>query len=147
VRDEVTYTHADLRQIAYHQKMLLRWVLAYLVAFVVVCVTHPILDAIGNEVVQNVVSAPIVIFILFVPFAWSFCILNLATKVEGTGGGCVLFVFCAIPLLGLILVLSLNEKATKVLKKHGIRVGLMGARMADFDRAPNATTSDDPTPA
>src|SRR5258708_39485742 len=102
-----TYTRDDLRQVAYYQKMLLNWVLAYILAFVLVAVMHPILDAVGHEVLQSILSAPVVIFILLAPIAWSFCVLNLALKVEGTGAGCVLSVLCAVPGLCLFLVLGL----------------------------------------
>lgn len=140
------YTRDDLRQIAYYQKLLLRWVLAYLVGLVVLTVTHPILEAIGNEVLQGIVSTPIIIFMVLTPFAWGFCVLNMALRLEGKGGGCVLFVLSGVPVLGLILVLGLNDKATKVLRKHGFQVGLMGVRMSEFDRrpeTPDSTPADD----
>ena len=44
-----------------------------------------------------------------------------------------------IPLVGLIALLVINGKATKKLQEHGIRVGLMGARMADFNKIPQST--------
>lgn len=39
-----------------------------------------------------------------------------------------------VPLIGLLALLHINGKATKVLKEHGVHVGVMGARMADFDK-------------
>jgi hypothetical protein len=38
------------------------------------------------------------------------------------------------PLIGLLALLYINGKATKVLKGHGVRVGVMGATMTDFDK-------------
>lgn len=51
-----------------------------------------------------------------------------------------------LPLIGLLALLNLVLKATKVLKANGISVGIMGARMNDFDsieEVPNQ--SSDPT--
>jgi len=48
----------------------------------------------------------------------------------------VYIILAFIPLVGLIALLVINGKATKRLKKNGIKVGLLGARMADFDKIP-----------
>jgi hypothetical protein len=37
-----------------------------------------------------------------------------------------------IPYLSLILLLVLNDRATKTIKQHGYKVGLMGARLDDI---------------
>jgi len=42
--------------------------------------------------------------------------------------------FCLVPLINLILLLLINNHANKVLKKAGVRVGLMGARDEDVRR-------------
>lgn len=54
-------------------------------------------------------------------------ILMLATRLYGTGTGVVLGVLTLVPLVGLIILLVVNAKATGILKKHGIKVGLLGA--------------------
>jgi hypothetical protein len=42
----------------------------------------------------------------------------------------VLGVLALIPLVGLIVLLIVNGKATKILREHGVRVGLMGAKLS-----------------
>jgi hypothetical protein len=45
---------------------------------------------------------------------------------------CVLYVIgMIIPLVNLIILLSVNQKATNLLKRNGIKVGLMGASLSD----------------
>jgi len=39
-----------------------------------------------------------------------------------------------IPLIGLIGLLHINGEATRTLQTNGIKVGIMGARMTDFDK-------------
>jgi hypothetical protein len=53
----------------------------------------------------------------------------LATKLYGTGGGIALGILTLVPLLGLIILLIINGKATGILKKHGILVGFLGAKV------------------
>ena len=53
---------------------------------------------------------------------------SLATvKVYGTGLGIFLGILCLVPLIGLIVLLAVNGKETRVLKQNGIKVGLLGA--------------------
>lgn len=47
----------------------------------------------------------------------------------------VVWAICMIiPLIGLIVLLSLNSNAMTVLRAHGIGVGLMGAKQGDVER-------------
>ncbi len=54
-------------------------------------------------------------------------VFMLAIKLYGTGVGVLLGILTLVPLLGLIPLLIVNAKATSVLKKNGIKVGLLGA--------------------
>jgi hypothetical protein len=56
----------------------------------------------------------------------------LATKVYSQGTGIVLAILTLIPLVGLIVLLIINGKATNILKENGIRVGLLGASSSDL---------------
>lgn len=51
----------------------------------------------------------------------------LATKLYSVGPGIALGILTLIPRVGLVVLLIINAKATGVLKKHGIAVGLLGA--------------------
>jgi len=57
----------------------------------------------------------------------------LALKVMNAALGILLGIFTLIPLFGLIPLLIINGKATSILQSRGISVGLLGARMADFE--------------
>jgi hypothetical protein len=57
-------------------------------------------------------------------------IFMLAISLYNVGLGVVLGVLTLVPILGLIILLIVNGKATKVLRQHGIRVGLLGANPA-----------------
>ena len=51
----------------------------------------------------------------------------LAIQLYGIVGGILMGVLTLVPCLGLLLLLLINEKATRVLRQNGIRVGLLGA--------------------
>jgi hypothetical protein len=54
-------------------------------------------------------------------------IFMLSITLYNTATGVILGILVLIPLLGLIILLVVNGKATKTLRQHGIKVGLMGA--------------------
>jgi hypothetical protein len=56
----------------------------------------------------------------------------LSIKVYGTGIGVLLGILTLIPCIGLIILLVINVKATSVLKKNGIKVGLLGADLSSI---------------
>ena len=53
-------------------------------------------------------------------------------KTYGSGLGILLGVLCLLPLVGLLVLLAVNGKATRVLKQNGIRVGLLGADLSSI---------------
>jgi hypothetical protein len=77
------------------------------------------------------VLPPIAIW-LVIPFQlYSVYKLSRALQMS-TGASVAWLVAMLIPLVGLICLLVLNGKATRVLKQAGIRVGLMGTRGVDL---------------
>ena len=54
----------------------------------------------------------------------------LAIKVYSTGIGVLLGILALIPCIGLLVLLVVNIKATGILKKNGIKVGLLGANLS-----------------
>jgi hypothetical protein len=60
------------------------------------------------------------------------CVFLLSTRVYSTGVGVTLAILTLVPLIGLIVLLIINGKATDILKKNGIHVGLLGARSSDL---------------
>jgi hypothetical protein len=60
------------------------------------------------------------------------CIFRLAMLVYNTGLGIVLGILTLVPILGLLILLAVNGKATRILRAAGIRVGLLGADPASI---------------
>ncbi len=56
----------------------------------------------------------------------------LALRVYGQAAGIVLGILTLVPLVGLVVLLIVNQKATALLKEAGVHVGLLGARMSDI---------------
>jgi hypothetical protein len=54
-------------------------------------------------------------------------VFMLSLSVYNTAAGIILAIFTLVPLVGLLMLLIINGKATTILRQHGIRVGLMGA--------------------
>jgi hypothetical protein len=79
---------------------------------------------------------------MFIPYATVvtgiiqvYFIYKLAAALRSSAAW-VYIILAFIPLVGLIALLVINSKATKKLQENGVKVGLMGARMADFDKIP-----------
>lgn len=106
----------DLRQIATRQKGVLICILIYL------------LTVLATIVVGESLLVPArIVFIAVAIGATAFALL-LAVKLYSTATGIVLGLLTLIPLIGLIVLLVINGKATGILKENGISVGLLGAK-------------------
>jgi len=102
------WTKFDLMQIARHQKNLI-WMIPISFATILI----PL--------------ASLVVGIIQLYFIYRLSIA-VRSKVE------VLYIILAfLPLLGLLGLLHLNGKANRRLQTNGIKVGLLGARMSDFE--------------
>ena len=65
-------------------------------------------------------------------FAGAVFVLLLAMICYGTSTGVVAGIVALIPCIGVIVLLIVNNSATKLLKKEGIRVGLLGADLSQI---------------
>lgn len=110
----------DLRSVAIFQKAINVCILIYLIAvfsqFAIPWELRPILLV--------TVAAVILTGAVFV--------VLLALKVYPTAMGILLSILALVPLLGLLSLAIVNGKATQILRRNGIRVGLLGARMSQF---------------
>ena len=61
-------------------------------------------------------------------------VIMLAIKVYGMGSGIMMGIGALMPCIGLIILLIVNNNATILLRKGGIRVGLLGAKLGDLRR-------------
>ena len=110
----------DLRSIAVYQKGILVCILIYLATVAAQFALPPELRLfLAIPAIGVILTATVFVFLL-------------ATKVYSTGIGVLLGILTLIPCIGLIVLLIINAKATTVLKRHGVAVGLLGARMSDL---------------
>ena len=118
VRGVLSGSREDLRSVAKFQKGILVCILIYLVAVI-------------GQFALPVQIRPFVGFgVLAVGIAGAVFVFLLSIKIYGTGLGIVLGILSLVPLVGLIVLLIVNGKATGVLKQNGIKVGLLGANLS-----------------
>ena len=111
----------QLRNIAQFQKVVLVCILAYILAVVF----------------QFALPQELRLFLglgfLGVMLVAAIFVCLLAFQLYSPAWAIVLSVLFFIPCVGLIVLLVINSKATDTLKKHSIRVGLLGARLSDLN--------------
>ena len=110
----------DLRNVAKFQKGILVCILIYLVA------------VIGQFALPPELRPLVGIGVLLVGLVGAVFVFLLAMKTYGTGLGIVLGILSLVPLIGLIILLVVNGKATNILKQNGIKVGLLGANVSSI---------------
>jgi hypothetical protein len=120
--------HSELKQIAQAQKNVLYIILLRLILI-------PIYGgvAIGLREVNPALAQPVIGLVdVVVAIVALLVIYQLAAKVYSQALAVVFALTQCVPCLGLIVLLVVNGKATKTLQEAGIRVGLMGADMSQF---------------
>ena len=105
----------DLRKVATAQKGILVCILIYLGMVV------------GSLILPQFVQV-FQIAILIVGLVSMVFVFMLATRVYGTGLGIMLGILAIIPCLGFLILLMVNQRATKTLQDNEIKVGLLGAK-------------------
>jgi hypothetical protein len=117
---------SDLREIAIRQKAIQFCILGQFVLFaILICaVMYALPQALLGIAVLGVIASAI---------TGAIFVFRLALAIYGTAGGIILGVLTCIPLVGGIVLLIVNGKATNLLREDGIHVGLLGARMHDLD--------------
>lgn len=126
----------DLREVAKWQKYICWAILAQIAAILLM-----VFAAVAANNQQNTTAAAaadttglITLIVRIVAVGFSIvCVYNLA-KALRISGAILYAVAMFLPLIGLLAIISLSDKATKLLKEHGIKVGVMGADMSDIDR-------------
>lgn len=105
----------DLRKVATAQKGILVCILIYL-------------GLVVGSLVMPQFAQVIRIAVLAVGLTSMVFVFMLATRVYGTGLGIMLGILAVIPCLGFLILLMVNQRATKTLQDNGIKVGLLGAK-------------------
>ncbi len=113
-------TREDLRAVATYQKGILICILIYLIA--VMC----------RFAIPEGLQPVLGLGILALGLVGTIFVFMLAVKVYSTGVGILLGILTFIPCIGLIVLLLVNGKATDVLKRNGIKVGLLGANISQI---------------
>jgi len=122
------WTKQDLVELAKSQKNI-NWVI--LISIGVMFVLPVIIISLAGE--SGIVTT-IAFIASFSTLVWIqvHSVYKLAVAVRSPAAFYIILMI--IPLVNLLGLLRLNDKATKMLQASGIKVGLMGARMADFDK-------------
>ncbi|MCE9546636.1 MAG: hypothetical protein K8T25_14235 [Planctomycetia bacterium] len=115
---------SDLRKVARCQRGLIGCILLQLISL-------PLAWTLPEET-----ATVFALTYFFVGMLSTVFVFLLAIRVYGVFSGIVAGILVFLPCLGLLEMLALNGKATAILRSNGIRVGLMGAKMADFDKQP-----------
>ena len=109
---------ADLRNVATYQRIILVCILAYIILVIL------------NFALPTTLQLVIGIVAIGLSLTATICVFLLATKVYSTGLGVLLAILTLIPIIGLIVLLIINGKATSVLRAHDIPVGFLGADLS-----------------
>ncbi len=112
------WTKNDLIELAKHQKNIM-WMILIALASMLAAMFIPYI---------TIVTGLIQLYFIY----------KLAVAVRSSVAW-VYIILAFIPLVGLLGLLHINGKATKTLQANGIKVGLMGARMEDFDKIQSTT--------
>lgn len=142
-RPRRTHTVADLRQIAWYQKFLILCMLGQLFVWLGYIAYFALSAGPGraNRAFEPITLAFIATGLLGL-FGAIFVVL-MSLKTSGTAMGVVLGVLTLVPCLSLIIIVIANAQATSVLQRNGVRVGLIGARMADIADLPEMNEEED----
>jgi len=111
---------ADVRSVAKYQKAIL------------ICILIQIGAVISQFALPPALAPLLGIAMIGVSLISAILVFLLAIKVYGVGLGIVLGVLALVPLLGLLILLMVNGKATRILTDNGIKVGLLGARSGSY---------------
>lgn len=116
----VSGSREDLLKVAKYQKGIL------------VCILIYILAVAGQFALPPQIRPLVGLGVLVVGLIAAVFTILLAMKTHGTGLGIILGVLCLVPILGLLILLLVNQKATTVLQLNGIKVGLLGADLSSL---------------
>lgn len=109
-------TRRDLRAVAKYQKGII-------ICIAINLLLLPMMALVPNDLLRFVIR----VAYLLVAVVSTVLVFLLAIKVYSIGVGIVLGFLSLFPLIGLIVLLVVNGKATKILQQNGIKVGFLGA--------------------
>jgi len=127
----------NLVQVARCQRMLLRLVLASLcVLLTLPIITIPMLRAFPGGPSSLAARVTVALPSLFFFVLAILSVVQALRLLVAAGGHPVIAYIVAIPMIvpiaGLIIAALINERATKLLRTHGVRVGFMGVKKSEM---------------
>lgn len=108
--------HEDVLAVARFQKVVLVCILIYFVAIL------------GQGAIPQAFRLILLLTVGIAAIVGAVFVFRLAIRVYGTVTGICLGILSLVPLIGLVVLLSVNGKATRILRDNGITVGLLGAK-------------------
>lgn len=126
---------ADLLAVAKAQKGVLVCILAQIVLVIARLAATAGVEAGPANGASIAFELLLIIITLAVGITSTVFVFLLAIKVYPTGTGVLMGILTLVPCIGLIVLLIINAKATTVLKENGIKVGLLGANLAEVRAA------------
>ena len=115
-------SNIELKRIASYQRGVISCILVQILAYM----AYGSLKA--NLALAGVASLVVIIAVVSgVVYA-----VLLATRVYSTGAGIAMGLLALVPCLGLVMLLIINQAATRKLTENGIKVGFFGASMSQF---------------
>ena len=109
------------------QRLVNLAILFYLFLIPINIASNVISERTNGESIVPLLVLPILLAVLvFVLIA----VGRLAYALHGVGNAIFYCIAMLIPCIGLILLVFLNSRATNYLKRHGVKVGLMGADLS-----------------
>lgn len=114
----------DLRSVAVYQKVIMGCIVVYFLVWVALAAGQFVLPPMLLFMLVWVLLGDVLAALVFV--------FLLSTKVYSAGAGILLAILTPVPLLGLIVLLIINGKTTRILRQNGHRVGLLGANLSEF---------------
>lgn len=138
-----THSTADLRQIGLCQKVLILCMIAYVVVWVgfigLMATAGGRRGAVRDQ--ENLFQIALVLTGVIGVLGAVFVLWGVG-KASGTVLGVILGILTLIPCVSLISIVIANAQVTGVLQRNGVRVGLLGARLADIRNLPEMTDAD-----
>ena len=110
----------DVRSVAVYQKGILVCILIYLIG------------VIGQFTLPPQLRPILALGVLPVGVTGLVFVFLLSTKVYHPAVGVLLGILTLVPLVGLLVLLAVSDRATRILRQNGHRVGLLGAKLSDI---------------
>jgi hypothetical protein len=121
-----------LRRLARYQ----RWLIAVVLGQLVVWLGFIVLMVLGREIGRDPMRLPMMLTVVLNGIGAIFLALTMVEL--GRPLGATIFGFAALfPCIGLLIITLVNSYATTELQKHGVKVGLFGANLADIENRPS----------